>query len=438
MRIWKPGLILLICLVVASAIACSPGGDQETEQLVEVKRGDVTVTVSGSGNIVVSNEANLAFGTGGKIHQIHVEEGDQVKKGETLAQLDADFLELAVVQAKASLEQAEYNLEKTSEPYSEEDIDSAERAVGLAEEYLDYAKWMLDQAEETQEDAEDYLENAEDYLDYVERLPDDSEDPDTTMEKIAEAEAQVRQAEAQLDQAEAAVKQWQMEVSRAESDLTDAKQRLEDILEGPDEGAVEAAEAQLQSATQGLAEAQKQLYEATIVAPFDGEVATVNAEEGDTITTASPVVNLVDLTSMELEVQVDEIDIDEVKLGQRAIIEIDALPSLQLEGEITSISTLSVEMGGVVLYDVTISFNITPKSGPKPGMSVSADIIVNEKSNVLLVPDRAIKQGSGGGTVVKVKIDGEIEEKPVVTGISDGLNTEIVSGLTDGETIVIQ
>ncbi|MFC1956514.1 efflux RND transporter periplasmic adaptor subunit, partial [Chloroflexota bacterium] len=354
------------------------------------------------------------------------------------AQLDSGSLELAVAQAKASLKQAEYNLDETKEPYSEDDIDNAERGVGLAEDYLNYAKWMLDQAEETQEDAEDYLDYAEDYLHYVERLPYDPEEFDAAQEKIAEAEAQLKQTEAQLDQAEAAVEQWRIEISRAEADLTNAKLKLEDMLDGPDEGAVEAAEAQFEAATKAVAEVQKQLDEAIIIAPFDGVVADVNVEEGDVITSSSPIVHLVDLTSMQLEVEVDEIDINDVKLGQRAVIEIDALPSLQLDSEVISISTLSIEMGGVVLYEVTISFNVAPGSGPKPGMSASADIIIHEKNNVLLVPDRAIKQGSGGGRVVEVMIGEQFEEKPVVTGISDGLNTEIVSGLTEGETVVVQ
>ena len=424
MRIWRPTIILLLCLVVAGATACGPGGDQETQQLVEVERGDLAVSISGSGIIVVSDEVNLAFGTSGKIYRIYAEEGDKVKKGEALAELDNGSLELAVAQAKASLKQVEYNLERTREPYSEDDIASAERAVGLAEDYLEYAKWMLDHAEEGEE-------KAEDYLDYVERLPYNSEDFDVAQEKIAAAEAQ-------LDQAAAAVEQWRIEVSRAEADLTNAKLALEDMLDGPDEGAVEAAEAQLEAATQALAEAQKQLDEAIIIAPFDGIVAGVNAEEGDVITPASPVVHLVDLTSMELEVEVDEIDINDVKPGQRAVIEIDALPSLQLNGEVISISTLSIEMGGVVLYNVKISIDVTEDSNLKIGMSADADIVINERNNILLVPDRAIKQDSEGNQVVKVVVNEQTEERPVVIGISDGFETEIVEGLNEGETVAVE
>ena len=411
--------IVLLCLTLTGVTACNPfSGDQDevTEQLVEVVRGDLMVSVSGSGNIVVSDEANLAFGTSGKIARIYVEEGDEANKGELLAKLDTGPLELALAQAQTALDQAEYNLEKTKEPYSEDDIDSAEAAVVAAEEYLEYAEWMLDTSEDAVEDAEDALAEAE---------------QSGTDEEIAAAEAQ-------LTVAEAAVEQWRTGVSGAEASLIAAEVQLEAMLDAPDEGAVKAAESQLKAARQAVAEAQKQLDEASITAPFDGEIVSVFAEEGDIITPALPIIHLIDPNVMEIEVEVDEIDIAEVKVGQRVIIEVDALPTLQLEGKVTSISTLSIETGGVVLYEVTIGFDVPPGSGLRIGMSATADIIINEASNVLLVPSRAITEDSEGNPVVKVIVNEEIEERQVITGISDGFDTEIVDGLNEGEVVLAE
>jgi RND family efflux transporter MFP subunit len=216
--------------------------------------------------------------------------------------------------------------------------------------------------------------------------------------------------------------------------------------DAPDEAAVEAAESQLKAAELQLkaaelavTETQKQLDEAVITAPFDGEVASVHAEEGDIYSpTGMPVIHLIDLTSMELEVEVDEIDVAEVKPGQRAIIEVDALPALQLEGEVASISLLSKKLGGLVLYEVTIGFDVPQGYNLKIGMSAIADIIFEERNYVLLVPNRAITQDSQGNPVVKVMVDEEIEERPVVTGISNGFDTEIVGGLNEGDVVVIE
>jgi multidrug efflux pump subunit AcrA (membrane-fusion protein) len=92
----------------------------------------------------------------------------------------------------------------------------------------------------------------------------------------------------------------------------------------------------------------------------------------------------------------------------------------------------------VVLYNVKINFDVSEHSPVKIGMSATADIIIDKRSNVLLVPDRAIQKDSQGNPVVKVMINGQIQERQVVTGISDGLKTEILSGLREGEVVVIE
>jgi len=331
----------MLCLALVSTIACEGlggSGEEVSPKEVEVVRGDLTVSVSGSGNIVISNEANLAFGSGGKIHKIYVDEGDKVNKGDVLATLDTSALELALTQAKLAVVQAR-----------------------LAR---DEAEFNLNQLKKVLRASHDRI-------------------------KLAES-------------------------------------------------ALEATEAQIEAAEQAVAEVQKQLDEAIITTPFDGEIVSVDADEGDSIPAMMTIVHLIDLTSIELEVEVDEIDIPEVKLGQRAIIEIDALPDLLLEGEVNSISTLSMEMGGVVLYEVTIGFAASEDVELKAGMSATADIIISERSNALLVPDRAITLDSQGNPVVKVVVDEEIEERPVVTGMSDGFETEIIDGLNEGEIVVVE
>lgn len=428
MKSWRIVVVLLLGLVLAGSVACNPFADDEPEtsqQLVEVVRGDLMVSVSGSGNIDVSDEAKLAFGMGGKVDKIYVEEGDEVSKGEVLAKLDTGPLELALTQvqaardqAKAAIDQAEYALEQAEEPFSEDDIESAEAAVDAAEDYLEYAVWMLGKAEDDEKEAEEALDEAD------------------TEDAVAAAEAALKAAEAQ-------VQQWTSEVSRAWASLLTAEAQLEAMEDAPDKGAIdsaeshlEAAESQLEAAEQAVAEAQKRLDEATITAPFDGVVASVDADEGDSVSAVTTIIHLIDLTSMELKVDVDEIDVAEVKPGQRAIIEVDALPAFQLEGEVAFISSLAKEEAGVVLYEVKINFAAPEGSGLRVGMSATADIILAQRSNVLLVPNRAIKQDSQGNPVVKVIVNEQTEERPVVTGISDGYQTEIVDGLNEGEVVV--
>ena len=339
MRRWRITGGLLLCLVLIGSIACTPGDTKEAEQqLVEVKRGDLMITVSGSGTIEVLDERKLAFSSSGRIDEIYVDEGDKVNKGDALARLDTSALELALTQAKVALVQA-----------------------GVAR---DEAEYKLDQLSDVYHASHDRL-------------------------KLAES-------------------------------------------------ALSAAEEQIEAAEQAVAEAQKQLDEATLTAPFGGVVASVDADEGDIISVAMTVVHLIDPTIMELEAEVDEIDMPGVKPGQRAIIDVDALPGVLLEGEVVSISPLSIETAGVVVYEVKIGFDIPEDYGLRAGMSASADIVIDERSNILLVPSRAIKQDSRGNPVVKVMVNEKIEERPVVTGISDGFETEIVDGLNEGEVVVVE
>jgi HlyD family secretion protein len=141
---------------------------------------------------------------------------------------------------------------------------------------------------------------------------------------------------------------------------------------------------------------------------------------------------------MELIVEVDEIDIPGVKLGQEAIIELDPLPDVPFVGFVTVIYPMPTEVGGVVLYNVKIELDVPEDSEVKVGMSASADIVLAKRSNVLLVPDRAIDEDNEGRTIVKVMVNEQVEERPVVIGLSDGFDTEIISGLSEGEKILIE
>jgi len=225
----------------------------------------------------------------------------------------------------------------------------------------------------------------------------------------------------------------QLQVKAAEQSLEAARQSLEQAQQS-----VEVAKQSLEQARQSVEQAQKQLDEATITAPFGGTIVEVNASEGDTVLATQTIVRLMDLTSMELKVEVDEIDVPVVKPGQRAIIDVDALPDFQFVGEVTSIDLLPTVEAGIVSYEVTVGLNVSDDSELKVGMSATTDIIINERSNVLLVPSRAVTQDSQGSPVVMVMIDEQIQERAVVIGISDGINTEIVDGLDEGEIVVVE
>ena len=394
---WRIVVVLLLCLALVGSTACSPfgGGDEQeaSQQLVEVVRGDLTVSVSGSGSVEVANEARLAFGSGGKVDEICVKEGDRVSEGDVLAELDTSALELALAQSQVAQSQADAGLAqaRAAQTQVQATLAQAQATVAQAKAALDEAEYNLDQLRRQHAPYE--------------------------LQRIAKL--QIGATELQIEAAESQVEAARSQIEAAELQL-------------------EAAELQLEAAEQAVAEAEKQLDEATLIALFDGIVVSVDADEGDTVSTATTIVHLIDLTSMELRAGVDEIDIPSVKPNQRVIIEVDALPDLRLEGRVTLVCPLPTVEAGLVIYDVTIGFDVPEAPEVKVGMSATADIIINERSNVLLVPDRAINHDSRGNPVVKVMVDEQIQERHVVIGISDGFQTEIVNGLSEGDTVVIE
>ncbi len=490
---WKIIILVLLGLLLVSAAACNPLGSSESTvteiQSVKVERGDITFSVTGSGNIEASREARLTFGSTGKVERLYVEKGNKVAKGDVLARLDTSPLELSLAQAQVavvqaqlavtqaqlaeqtaehdlknirdsrdalelvlfnaqiSVDQATYNLEQVQDLNTWSDIKVAQSDVDEAESYLKYALEQLYKYIPPNEDGT-YPTIDEDFS----KLPGYKKWEDTVIHaqaRLNAAKDALKAMQSGRDTEETAIKRKQVEA--AEMAKTQAEKDLEDLDDdiAIKELQLEAARQSTEEARQSAAlaekskgEAQKNLDEATIVAPFSAVVADTYVKEGDMVPnpTVSPktVVYLIDLTSMELIVDLDEIDIPGIQAGQKAIITLDALPDVELQGQVSSVYPLPTSDGGVVIYHVKTSFSTAEEYGLRPGMSASADIIISSKSNVLLVPSRAISKDSEGNSIVKVVTGGQTQDRQVVTGISNDLQTEIISGLSEGETVLVE
>ena len=427
MKTWRRITVLVVCLALAAQAACGCGNGSDEEikhQLAEVVRNDLTVEVSGSGNIGVSNEIDLSFEVGGKVDEIYVSEGDRVTEGEALARLDTTSLEQAVKTAEQAVRAAEIDLESATNNF---------RQITYPYTYYTFA-FGVPEATVAIGDAQRQIREA---LEVMEELGKSREQ--YSWEQYWEVQHQLKQAENSLVEAKS-----KLDRGKGEDVFTSGLIPVTNYWTlRSAQLAMDKAQVALDKAKDDLDTAKDKLEKATITAPFDGLAAAVYVKEGDILaspTVASrPVIHLIDPAGMELTVEVDEIDIASVEPGQKVIIELDALPELQLEGEVVSISSLPEAQATVVAYEVKIAFDVPPDAGVKVGMSADADIIIAERSNVLLVPDRAIDADSQGNSVVKVVVaEGETETRPVVTGISDGLQTEIISGISEGETVVIE
>ena len=199
----------------------------------------------------------------------------------------------------------------------------------------------------------------------------------------------------------------------------------------------------LQLANKGLENAKEDLMKTEILAPFDGTVVDIGVKENDQLSafdySSKTAVHLVDTSAVKMEGVVDEIDIYQVKVGQEAIIVVDALPDDEFLGNVIFISPFGTEETGIVNFAITILLDPS-EIGLRGGLTATADIIVDEYKNVLLIPNNAIK-GTYGDYLVEIMLDettGETEERQIGLGVQNEHYSEIISGLEEGEKVVVE
>jgi RND family efflux transporter MFP subunit len=252
---------------------------------------------------------------------------------------------------------------------------------------------------------------------------------------VKTAELQVEIAQNQVDAAQA---QYEIAQINLDKGVLGAS---EDVLEQQvniAEANWETAKMNLKIAKLNLESAKLNLEKGTIVAPFDGVVTDVAITEGKEITTAmlaSPAISLVDTSEIEMRGFIDEIDVAMVKIGKAANITLDALPDEEIKGSVAFISLVSTTRAGVISYATTITLE-DPIAGLRDGMSATAEVIIESRDHVLSIPNRYIR-GSLQNPMVVVLVDKQQEEREITLGLTDGINTEVLSGLQEGEKVVL-
>jgi len=181
--------------------------------------------------------------------------------------------------------------------------------------------------------------------------------------------------------------------------------------------------------------AKKNLEDTTLKAPFSGLLTDVSVKPGDFIGSGNEVAYIIDDSSYEIEVAVNEIDSLEVKVGQEVIIILDAFPGREFSGRVREIHNYTQNVNGVVTLPVTVQLDKADKQF-KPGFSALVEIIIGKAEGELLVPISAILDRKGQQNVVKV-VDNKPVFTPIKAGFSDGVSTAIEEGLAEGEEIVI-
>ncbi|HOU11605.1 MAG TPA: efflux RND transporter periplasmic adaptor subunit [Anaerolineae bacterium] len=430
-----------------SAAAAAATLEQET---VVVKRGTLRLSVEASGSLAPKRELAVAFAKSGKVTEVLVEVGDVVRAGDVLARLDdvdarqsvADAelqvrqaeisLALAQVEAEAGLAQAnleaaqvDYERTLTNEAHTGDQLASARINLKQAQEALADAQANYDTAWDEAREWETYVQP------YKTKIENERDSATRNLEKakdsLAVARANYNLAVIGIDKS--APQDAEIKVLNAQ--ITLDKQPIQ----------LEQSQLSLEQARFKLATAQRSLEETVLVAPMDGVVTALNVQTGEWAAGNQAAVVLSDLTTLVVDIGLDESDVAHIALGQEALVTLDAFDDVELTGAITAIAPKANTQAGVVLYPVTITLD--PTDVPiRAGMTADVEIVTDSAADVLIVPLKAIRSNDGQNFVQRQFRAGETDPTgfimtPVDLGIVSDTYAEVRSGLAEGDVISI-
>jgi len=262
---------------------------------------------------------------------------------------------------------------------------------------------------------------------------------------IQQAESKLADAQAQLSALQHPsandIAQKQASVDQAKAALTQAQANLAKLTAPGTQSDVDIQQSSVAQAEQSLKQAELKLEQATLKAPFAGVVTAVNIVPGSSASISgssgtAAAVSLIDRSTLHVDLKLSENDVAKVQLGQPVDLTIDALKDWKAQGTVSYIAPSAESSNGVVTYRVRVDF---PDSDArvKVGMTANLTITTAKKDGVLLVPNTALLPKGAGHVVQVLNADGKTtREVDVQTGLTDGNNTEIISGLNEGDKVV--
>jgi RND family efflux transporter MFP subunit len=431
-------------------------------QTATVRQGSIVISASGTGQVVAAATANLGFpNTGGSsnsgngtLTQLNVIVGDQVKKGELLAQEDNTNQAQALAQAKFNLAQltspaaiataqgavATDQLNITNALQALEfDISSGvyhwEQEVAAAQQNLTDAQ-LAAQASPSA-DATQKVQEAQSALDYANQelageqiyytkyyVPEyfTATNPVTGYRSVnPPTDTAIASARAALALAQANEVQDEDLVTALTTDV------IPDTATGTSLTALKQAQTALQTA-------QTNFNDTQIIAPFDGTVTAVNNQIGDTVGSAA-VITVSDLSRLLLTVYIDEADLSKLAIGEEADAVFDSLPNQTFKGKVTEIVPALTTVASVPAVQAQVQLDNTTGTALYVGLNATVNVINAQVNNVLLVPIQALKLLEPGKYAVFVMKNGNLTFQPVVVGLMDQSFAEIKSGLQSGDVV---
>ena len=437
--IWIIAAVVVVAAVVTGVILYrqNQASQNTAYQTLTITRGDLTALVGATGTVRANQTTLLSWQTTGRIQSLDVQVGDMVKKGDVLAQLDPASLPQNIILARADLINAQRALEDlrnsdVSRAQAQLALTQAQKALEDAQEnrtnkdYQRASQSTLDQARANYIVAQNQMEKAEENYNVVADRPEDDPVRAALLSQLAAARQSRDRALANLnyllstpDEQELAEADARVEVARA--NLKDAERNWERVKDGPNAQDIAAAEARVEAI-------QAALELDSLSAPFAGTISAVNSKPGDQVTPGLSSFRLDDLGTLLVDVEIPEVDINRVQLGQPAKLSFDAIQNKEYNGTVTEVGRVGNPSASGVNFTVTIALT-DPDESVRPGMTAAVNIVVSQLKDVLLVPNRAVRLRDGQ-RVVYVLRGAETEPRlvEIEIGATSDTNSEIISG----------
>lgn len=415
------------------------GASTQNLQYYTAQKGTLDVAVTAIGTVEAQSIANVSFTQPGRIVEVLVEPGDTVFAGDVLARQASDSEQIEYNRTALAVQLAELQKQDLLEPSDDSDVKIAEANVtsawgaylgiqnAVTPEDIQAAELKYQQAQQTQTDAVYDRTHADGgQVDQVYQLLD---------AQVGEAAFNAEIARLQLE----SLKNGNSgALNAAYARVIQAQKELDRVKAGPTQADIDKADINIQQAQAQLDTAKKALERTDLIAQFDGVVSAVNMEVGALSTPAQPAVELTDVNSLYVSVQVDEVDIRQIQEKMPAQVRLDALPGVEFPATVDQIALVGTNDNGIISYNVKVNLNATdPRL--RIGMTADASVIVEKRADVLVVPNLYIRldRELDKAFVNIVQPDGKLAEVEVKLGLQGQDSSEIVSGLNPGDVIAV-
>jgi len=440
------GVSVGLLLVIVLAISLMAGNRElPAVTVAEVKQvPELTSKVTASGEVRPVKFYNLTAEVSGRITNIYVKEGDDVKKGQPLIKVDPTQLaeQVAGSAAGVSSSMADANASAVAVDTAQNNVYTIQASLSSSEADLDRAKADLNLAQSDLKRNQSLLDSGV-----------------VSKQVYDQAEATYQTSLASFNGAKARVEQLKTQVEDAKIRVRQAQANLK------------ASQARTESSRSNLRSSQDLLQKTTRFSPIDGVVSSLPVKEGEYALanfSSTALMVIADMSVANVEVKVDETDIANVKIGQSAKVKVDALGEQEIEGVVTEVGSSAITRSGQTIAETSGSqeakdFKVVVKLMPndetslklRPGMSATAVVTTDKRENATVIPLQALVlqeapaqasvPAAGGDTKAEKPkevqgvyiLDGnKVKFTPVQTGITGDTDIEVTGGIEKGQTIV--